>query len=904
LKKQQSFYVLKISSTRIRESNYNIKLSLSQARKNGEVVSIAENQVIKSLFSIQNRKYDSDEIKELFINKRKIKNKKSSVENSEKLKKIEKRINEILYIPELVSVYMDNKKHYSNIINNSFFINNKKYVRLLCGAGHARRNTVIFISEEYEKTLKDVLNNGRKEMKMIPAKNNAYFALAYSGTSTVRQPYFCVVPDCEIKRIEKVDFINDDNEVIETEKELDFNLFDGQGLISPRLAQWWAEDLELDYLPSTFIIRNSFLKGMVCTFDFHRFSDECGVHIVKDVWGNDVNIRDMDLVITASQFKMWNAYNNIDEYIQNCKKNNMTFGVTRCSPKTENDYVFTNYQFVQVLNLNDQQVENLCQKTIDFFDGSITSNINYTLLYLLGKMSTDNFDPDMFSKINDPVTKSLILNNNLLHDPYVQSHLIHSLNRKIRDSYIGNLLVDGNYTMVVFDPYAFCEHLFGFEVKGLLKRNEHYCSYWNHKDVDTVAAMRAPLTWRSEVNVLNLKKEPEMRDWYEYLGTGAVIYNVHGADAMIHSDCDADGDIVMLTNQKEFIDGAYGGLPITYEKKKAVKTDVVESELYKVDLLSFDSRIGYITNCSTTMYAMEKLYDDNSSEKKEIINRLKICRRLQGDQIDLTKGIEINPFPSHWVRWNKDGTDFDNSLIIDKRPYFMRWLYPEYNKNYLKYISNFDFYCLANFGFGLNELLNKTELNEKETETISKYYRFNPLLDTDCIMNKVCHLMERKVKEIKSDKRKQNKELVSILKDNDIPFDREKQKLLDALYRKYKNEKRNFANFTDEEGESKFKSIEQYNKHIRDLAFEISSNIQELTNLAVSICYELHPSDNKNFVWAVFGDGVVENVKKNKQEKVLVPTVSFEEDSFSYLGKTFKMVEINTEEKDNYEFDF
>ena len=48
-----------------------------------------------------------------------------------------------------------------------------------------------------------------------------------------------------------------DDSVIEEEIDCEFNLWDGMGIISPEGAKKWAEDLELDYLPSAFCLRNS-----------------------------------------------------------------------------------------------------------------------------------------------------------------------------------------------------------------------------------------------------------------------------------------------------------------------------------------------------------------------------------------------------------------------------------------------------------------------------------------------------------------------------------------------------------------------------------------------------------------------------------------------------------------------
>ncbi len=80
-----------------------------------------------------------------------------------------------------------------------------------------------------------------------------------------------------------------------------------------------------------------------------------------------------------------------------------------------------------------------------------------------------------------------------------------------------------------------CEHIYGLEIKGLLNEFEHYSQYWNNRNVDTVVAMRAPLTWRSEVNTLHLQNNDKVNEWYKYLYSG-VVYNVWGVDTMIAAD--------------------------------------------------------------------------------------------------------------------------------------------------------------------------------------------------------------------------------------------------------------------------------------------------------------------------------------------------------------------------------
>lgn len=876
-------------------------MDISQARRNGELISISSNQVIQSVLRLKNREFSQEKLNDLFIERKKLRSIPNSQENINHLLDIENKINDILFVPEIVSITLDKKNHYDKIIQKGFSINDKEYVRLLCGAGHSRRNTVIFCQKEIEQPLKEVLNNGRKISEMVLAKNNAYFALAYSGTMPVSEPYFCVIKDYEVKRTETVEFIYDSGEIKIEDKELDFNIFDGQGLISPRLAKQWAVEIGIeDYIPSAFIIRNSFLKGMVCVADFHKFSDECGIHLINDAWGNQVNIRDMDLIITTSQFKGWNQYDSCQDYIYNCRKNNFSFGISRVSPKEDHTHVFSNYQFLQVLDIPDNKIPSLCKKTIDYFNNIINVDINHTLLYLLGGLTQKEFDKDIYSKISDPVTKALILNNKLIDDPYIKNHIIHSLNKKIKESYIGNLIFDGNYSFIAQDPYAFMEHIFGLPVKGLLGRDQFYSNFWNERKVNKIVAMRAPLTWKSEPKVMNLMNTAELREWYQYLDVGVTILNSNDATNVRISDCDEDGDLIFTTNQQEFIEGVYGGYPITYEKKKAPKREVIENELWNIDKLSFESRIGYITNCSTTLYSMLPTIDEKD-KNDEIIRRLKYCRKAQGDQIDSAKGVEVLQFPKHWTNWtkitedmteeNKAEAEFNNSILIDKRPYFFRYLYTNYNQDLINFNMVYNNYSETHFGKSYIDV-SGSSISDEEHLLIHKYNRFVPLLDSNCIMNKICHYLEKEIKEIKADaKVNQSSDIINILRDLSIPFDEVKFKSLFNIYKKYKSEKRKFMNIRDASGEEVFKTLEQYSKHIRQEALKISSNMSELANLAVTICYELNDHDSKTFVWNVFSEGLIQNIEKNKQSNCFIPHLD-QNGNIEHLGQRYSLVEI------------
>ena len=111
---------------------------------------------------------------------------------------------------------------------------------------------------------------------------------------------------------------------------------------------------------------------------------------------------------------------------------------------------------------------------------------------------------------------------------------------------------------------------------------------------------------------------------------------------MLHADSDFDGDIVFTTNDEifnkcKFYDD-FNSLPITYEKQTVPKRIIKEKHLYRADLKSFDTKIGQITNYSTSFYDLLYKFKDDYSEYgrkcyNEILERLKLTRFAQGNEI-------------------------------------------------------------------------------------------------------------------------------------------------------------------------------------------------------------------------------------------------------------------------------
>lgn len=942
--KLQQFSVIKLHSDLLRFKNYNLTYNnLNELRKKKWLVSLADSQALRTIRRIrynrttgsQSYVYDENisfkdnylryqnfkdylkneqlEIQSLKKEKKKISKKEYTEENIKRLHWINKRLDEMLFIPEYLLVVIDQSSQYIKALKgeNKITINGYKYKRLLCGAGMARNNTVAFVREDIEEELKKCLQNDWNSNVLITEnKYNAYFALSSTATYMVSEPNFAVIKDCEIKQFAKVDWVEktgtidsleNKDKIVPQNKELDFNLFDGGGLIDIRRAKKWAEELELDYIPSVFIVRNIFVKGCLFTVDFRKFAKEIAhtdkVH--NCLYDNNLNIEnnDIDVILTKSMFKLWNAYAEEDDYQIKCYKNFNYWGVSRVSPKKDDDYVTTNYQFCQVLDLKEKDIEELCSETVNWLRGVSGYNREQAMLFLMGNLVNKYDNPnELFSNISDNIVKALAVNPIMIEDGYIRQKLTSAINKKINESYLGKLVVRGCFSTMIPDPYALMEWAFGLEVKGLLKNKEHYSRYWNNRGVTKAVGMRSPLTWRSEVNPLVFIKNDKTEEWYQYLDSG-IIYNVWGVDCMLHADSDFDGDIVCSTDNQSFVNCRFTdedySLPITYEKKTVEKRKVRESHLHKADIASFNTTIGQVTNYSTSFYDLLFKYKNDYSEYgrkcyNEIIERLKLTRKAQGDSIDAAKGIKSDPYPSHWIKrqiiLETDSEEvierkkFLNDVCADKKPYFFKYRY---------YQSKSDD---QNFNEGIS-LLSDSTLVDKE-----KYNPLTVLIDYGSPMNNICHYMENNLKDIKKYVANiSDEEIVKLLKTNDNLQDNNKKEFIRELCEEYCSEKAIFRKGLNK----KYSDIEQCAKFLKEKAMTHFNNSEEVANYVVEVCYLENNGKYKSFAWNVFGSYLVDNLLKNSKDKCRI-TIPMRDDNgdIKYLFNNYSLREVNLDATD------
>lgn len=892
--KLQSFFILKITTNRLKEKNYKIHISLEDARRNSEIIRLGDSEMLRAIRRIRGKEFVQEQLGELLKEKLRLSRKQNNPENRKAIRDISDKIDEILFVDDIVVLKIDDVRHYSKINKNGLWINGIEYKRLLCSAGHARRSTVVFVNEEIWNELNEILNCGRNlKEKLNPNKFNAYFALASSATLSVSRPNFVVIPDYEIQRTMKVDWFvpqKDGIDPIFEEREIDqkINVFDGQGLISPTEAQIWSEDLGLDWLPASFIFRAAFSKGLLVVFDFHKFAYENNIREITDIYGDSHNIDDVEIILTLSQFKMADFYKNLNEYNENCKKYNFGWSVSRISPRVDKDVVTSTYQYLQAINIKTDKIEEICTPTCEWLQNISGLDWKSILIFLLGELGS--FNSNNFQSA-DYLAKAIMLEPKCLEDSYIRKKLLRLINKKIKESYIGILKILGNYQFIVADPYAECQWALGLEVTGLVNKNFAYSQYWNKLGINKISIFRSPMTWRSEQLVLNIGSLTI--PWFNYLYSG-IILNIHNDWLMRLSGADLDGDIVMST--PSFTDYKYEGLNIpTYERKSANKKNINNDDLWQSDTLSFGSKIGLVTNYSTSFFSMLPLFL-KEKEQELLINRIKTCNILQSCSIDKAKGIIVYSIPNWWDKWNKTGDNAEiyNKLLVKQRPYFMRFVYSSWNKKYKHHYNSYDNICIVRFGFSLDFLLKKNDLSEVEQKVKDEFISRSPLIDSNCTMNLICHFMEKEIKELKINIKNSDFNY-SIYMNPEIEIDEQKLNKMSVLYKKWQAYQRNshdrpFEEINDEDGE--IQSKDEYIKVLEREAYNISNNLQELTNLLVELTYGRYGENSKEFCWRMFsGRGIIDNLFQRARGFIQIPLIAPEGD-YQYLGKNYKLTNI------------
>lgn len=531
-------FILKIQSSRLKESDWSLNINLQEARDKEELIQLGDSQILRFIRELANMNYSENEIKEVKDKINELKKEKSCKPNKEKIKELYKNLDEMLYIKDYVSIIFDKKGDFDRATNKvGFKINGKNFKRIVGTTGGIKNNTVNFCSEEIYELLNERLDCGRnKDSVIIPAKLEAYRALCASVSTPVTQTRrILVIKDGLTNIKDKVIKVSDNGDDYKVEYNVDYEtekeFCDGCGMISPKLSEQWAIDLGLyhndkeenkiaNYTPSGFNTRYAFEKGMLCTFDFQKFAEEMAEnYIVKDAWGNEHDIRDIDIIFTTNMLKIWNAYDSIEDYLDNCEKYGYSLSVTKVTPRKLEIKRNMNYQYLQSYEFTNEDIQELCSETVNNINDVLGLDIAKTILFSKGIDITK----DNVSKGGYDFIRALTISDKVLGDSYVKNKIYNMIEKRIREAKKGVIQVDGCYSIICGDLYALCQYMFGLEVTGLLNKGEFYSKTWTDKGVYEIVSYRSPMTSHNNISKKRLISNESTDKWFKYIETMTIF---------------------------------------------------------------------------------------------------------------------------------------------------------------------------------------------------------------------------------------------------------------------------------------------------------------------------------------------------------------------------------------------
>lgn len=628
-------YIYKIHSSRLRKERWKLTLPIEEARRNDEVISLADSQMLRWIDELNGINDADAKAHEIKTQIRRLRKEKNSPQNKRAIRQLYKDLDTIQFKPDYLCLIIDKEKDYYRACRG-FSINGVRYKRLLGTNGGIKNSTIVFVSERLADELRRRVENGRNPNKeLVTAKLEAYKALTCSASTPVSLPHgILVVDDAETEFDSDILYLTDegDGEPLMEERKgehIKVDASDGFGIMLPSLAARWSEELGLDYVVSGVNTRFSFEKGMIFTFDFVDFAEKIAhSYVVKDAWGNDVDVRDVELILTTSMVKLWDSYESCRDYVDTSVSNGYTFGIAKTCPKVLESERTLNYQFIQSYDLSDDDIDELIAPTMDEIRDVLGGDWRKTVLFLKGS----GINEDNIARLDNDFIKAVMIDRRMLDDAFVQNSIYQLIRNRINEAKVGVLKVHGNYSIVSGDPYLLCQNMFGLEKTGLLKAGEIYNQYWADCGAEKLACFRAPMTCHNNIRLVHPVNTDTARYWYRHMTTATVFNSWDTATAALNG-CDFDGDLVMLTDNRILVEKLRPLPALMCAQRKAAKRISTEDDFVRSNIESFGNDIGQTTNWVTSMFEVRANFPKHSREYEILSYRIRCGQLYQQNAI-------------------------------------------------------------------------------------------------------------------------------------------------------------------------------------------------------------------------------------------------------------------------------
>lgn len=258
--------------------------------------------------------------------------------------------------------------------------------------------------------------------------------------------------------------------------------------------------------------------------------------------------------------------------------------------------------------------------------------------------------------------------------------------------------------------------------------------------------------------------------------------------------------------------------------------------------------------------------------------------------------------PAYWYNrrtiedMSAENAEFNLSILADKKPYFMRYIYPDLMKQYNTFIKNTNSQCLRKFRCTIDDLVarDEDELSTDELDMLTAYRKYMPVGMHDCVMNRICRRFEEEFDHYFSKDENAQDFDYSIMK-SDTEYTVTQYRDIQGLYKQYRQiVKERVVRYSDKRRDDWALRLEReiLKNEFRADAGYICSNGSQLSNVILDVCYKTKGS--RMFCWDICGDDIIENLLNKNDRRISFPKQDDEGD-IEYNGKKFSFVEMRVE---------
>lgn len=381
------------------------------------------------------------------------------------------------------------------------------YKMLYRSTGKAKKGSCMFIRDKLYKKAKDFLHMGIK----LPKTNakivemSAYAPLVSSGiVGRIK------INPKNILILEDVDrFFTRDIVSIETDEnkhciakyvkdyKLKNTLFDGQALIDSNIFPDWAHGYIL--------LRHHFCKMAAFNTNIQKFfkdyfGEKYQSATVKDMFGNDHFVKDIELITTDNAMKYLKFDISYEYWCEKVYENGCQFGIVKTAhPSKLGKVQRMSYQMVN--SLDEDIMENVCKESVDYIN-KLKTDDDFFLDYLSKNVN--------FSNDYDVLISLVEQNREFLRSEYFRERKSKIISTYVLNFKSGKVIQNADNLVIVGSPYAMLlygatgdKDIIDNDITLLREDDAIQCYTTRFKDGEYLAEFRSPFNGKSNLGYLH-----------------------------------------------------------------------------------------------------------------------------------------------------------------------------------------------------------------------------------------------------------------------------------------------------------------------------------------------------------------------------------------------------------------